>query len=420
MMRTVPTYIAFAAALLSLPLFVFAQSKTDIQKQIDENNAQIQALDQEIAQYQRQLDSTTAQKNTLQNTVNQLTIQQRQLNAKISVTQNQIKTTQLQIGQLNTGIASAQASIEDERAGLAQSLRSLNISDQVPLALTILASDSISDAWRDVDAAATLHEAIQEDMKLLANRKQDLTDTKTEAEKKKAQLLDQQATLNTQQGSLAATKKAQNELLSQTKNQESSYQQIIAQKNAEKKDFEDTINELQAKLAAADTTSVPAMGPGILAWPLKSVYVTQSFGDTAFARTAAYKGKGHNGIDLRASIGTPVYSALGGTVQDTNLGAAPNCQYGKWVLVKHGNGLTTLYAHLSSISVTPGQSVTTGSLLGYSGNTGYATGPHLHFTVYVSSAVSFINYKCNSGPTVKVPVSPFNGYLNPLLYLAAI
>jgi murein DD-endopeptidase MepM/ murein hydrolase activator NlpD len=405
---------------LSLPLFVFAQSKSDIQKQIDDNNAQIQALDAEIAQYQRQLDSTTAQKNTLQNTVNQLALQEKQLNAKISVTQNQIKTTQLQITQLSSGIASTQASIEDQRAGLAQSLRSLDRSDKIPLALSVLSSDTLADAWRDIDAAAEIHVAIQDNVALLANKKQDLTDTKTEAEKKQAQLKQQQATLHTQQGSLAATKKAQSDLLAQTKNQESSYQNIIAQKQAEKDEFEQTINALQAKLQAADTTAIPTAGGGILSWPLKSVYITQYFGDTEFSRTAAYKGKGHNGVDLRASIGTPVYAALSGTVQDTNLGTAPNCQYGKWVLVKHANGLTTLYAHLSSISVAPGQSVSTGSLLGYSGNTGYATGPHLHFTVYVSSAVSFINYKCASGPTVKVPVSPFNGYLNPLLYLPAV
>ncbi len=145
--------------------------------------------------------------------------------------------------------------------------------------------------------------------------------------------------------------------------------------------------------------------------------ITQYFGNTAFSRTAAYKGQGHNGIDLRASVGTPVKAALTGTVQEINLGTAPNCQYGKWVLIKHNNGLTTLYAHLSSISVVPGQAVSTGQLIGYSGQTGYATGPHLHFTVYVSSGVTFTQYKCNSGASVKLPISPFNGYLNPINYL---
>lgn len=403
-----------------LPFLVHAQSTAELQKQIDENNAQIAALDKEIAQYQAQLDSTTAEKNTLQNKINQLDLQRKQLTAKISVTKNQINTTRAQIKQLAGGIASAESSIEYERHGLAESIRLLDMRESVPLALVILSSGSISDTWRDVDETASLQQAVRDDMRALSSHKRTLSDTKSAAEEKQTQLVHQQSTLTTQQGSLDVTRKAQNELLSETKSKESAYQALIDEKQEAKQDFENTLRDLQAKLQAADTSGVPTAGTSALVWPLKSVYVTQYFGDTAFARTAAYKGNGHNGIDLRASIGTPVYASLSGTVQETNLGAVKNCQYGKWVLIKHANGLTTLYAHLSQVSVVPGEAVSTGELIGYSGDTGYATGPHLHFTVYASSGVSFINYKCNSGKVVKVPVSPFNGYFNPMTYLPAI
>jgi murein DD-endopeptidase MepM/ murein hydrolase activator NlpD len=112
-----------------------------------------------------------------------------------------------------------------------------------------------------------------------------------------------------------------------------------------------------------------------------------------------------------------VVSALGGEVVATNEEVADACQYGKWVLVRHGNGLTTLYAHLSSISVAKGAVVKTGQLLGYSGATGYATGPHLHFTVYASDAVQFKAYTCRSGKTLNVPVAAFSAYLDPMKYL---
>ena len=108
---------------------------------------------------------------------------------------------------------------------------------------------------------------------------------------------------------------------------------------------------------------------------------------------------------------------MGGTVVDVNQGVAPMCQYGKWVLVKHPNGLTSLYAHLSSISVSKGQAVAQGQTLGLSGNTGYATGPHLHLTLYISSAVTFKNYTCNSGAVAYIPIAPLNAYLNPFSYL---
>ncbi len=409
--------LALVCVFAALPALAAAQTADELQKQIESNNAQIQQLDNEIANYQAQLDSTTKQKDTLQNTVNQLALQSKQLTAKVNVTKSQIKTTQLQIQQLSQGIASKQATIEDEEAGLAESLRSLDAIEQTPLSITLLAAGTISDVWQDIDSIGSLQGAMQATIVRLSADKQTLTDNKTTAEAKRAQLLAQQRTLTTQQGSLNATKKAQSDLLAQTKNQESNYQKIIEEKLAAKQDFEDTLRELQAKLQSADISAIPLQGKGVLRWPLTSVHVTQYFGDTAFARTAAYKGKGHNGIDLRASVGTPVFAALTGVVEETNLGTAPNCQYGKWTLIRHNNGLTTLYAHLSGVNVVKGQSVSTGQLIGYSGNTGYATGPHLHFTVYVSSAVSFINYKCNNGRSVKVPVSPFNGYLNPVNYL---
>lgn len=415
--------LALVCLFLVLPLgprIVHSQSVADLQAQIDANNEQITAINKEIAQYQAQLNTTTAQKNTLTNKIKQLDLQRKKLLSSISVTQKQIGTTQLQIQQLAGSIATKQSSIENDKAGLSESLRTLYQMEKIPLSLKVLSSDNISQAWQDLDNTATIQESVKIDIQRLAAEQQSLSQTKLSAEEKATNLLKQQKTLSQQQGSLDATRTAQASLLTQTKSKEASYQAILKQKQAAKQDFEETLRSLQSKLKAADTTTVPSAGTTVLAWPLEAVHVTQYFGDTAFSRTAAYKGNGHNGIDMRAPVGTPVLSAMSGTVQVINLGAAPNCQYGKWVMVKHSNGLSTLYAHLSSIKVSQGQTVSSGDTLGYSGETGYATGPHLHFTVYNSSSVSFINYKCNSGPTVRVPISPFNGYVNPLSYLPAL
>jgi murein DD-endopeptidase MepM/ murein hydrolase activator NlpD len=430
-------HISLAAGLLLLPLHALAQDTTtisgtggafDLQQQIDVNNAQIAQLDQEIAQYQAQLDDTTAQKDTLQNTINQLTLQQKQLNAKISVTKSQISTTQLQITQLAHGIAGAQSTIDDERAGLAQSLRSLNQAEGIPLATTLLSADTLAEAWHDADAIASLQGAVHDDVQALSQQKQTLTDTKTQAEQKKAQLVRQQTTLTTQQGSLNATKKAQSDLLAQTKNQEANYQAIISQKQAAKASFEAALLDLNAQFQqTVDPSQIPTAGKGILQWPLDKVRITQYFGNTAFAQSGAYNGKGHNGIDLAASIGTPVKAALTGVVIGTgNTDAIRGCySFGKWVMVRHNNGLSTMYAHFSQISVSEGQSVATGQLLGYSGETGYATGPHLHFGVYVTAVTKIVklgeatNSKTPCTNAV-MPVPPLSGYLNPLNYLPAL
>jgi murein DD-endopeptidase MepM/ murein hydrolase activator NlpD len=91
----------------------------------------------------------------------------------------------------------------------------------------------------------------------------------------------------------------------------------------------------------------------------------------------------HPGLDFPAPFGTPVYAARSGTV--TSAGYRPG-GYGNLVAVAHGGGVRTLYGHLSSIAVTRGQRVVTGTLLGRVGSTGLSTGPHLHFEVRLRGA----------------------------------
>jgi murein DD-endopeptidase MepM/ murein hydrolase activator NlpD len=283
----------------------------------------------------------------------------------------------------------------------------------------------VSSVWQDINALSTVQSAVNDYVRLLAAKKQTLTNTKTAAEQKRAQLLKQQQTLAAQQGSLNATKKAQSDLLAQTKNQEATYQTIIAQKKSQETSLEAALADLKSQYnVAVSPNQITAAGKGILHWPLDSVRITQYFGNTPFAQTGAYNGKGHNGIDLAAPIGTPVKAALSGTVIGTgNTDLVRGCySFGKWVMVKHANGLNTMYAHFSQISVVQGESVSTGEVLGYSGETGYATGPHLHFGVYVSSATQILtlgqatNAKTPCANAV-MPVTPLAGYLNPLNYL---
>ena len=139
-------------------------------------------------------------------------------------------------------------------------------------------------------------------------------------------------------------------------------------------------------------------------------YVTQGYGRTPYS--ARYPQNWHNGIDIGAPIGTPVLAAEAGTVVATGNQDA-YCRkgaYGKFIIIKHENNLVTLYGHLSRQIVQKGDIVSRGQLIGYSGRTGYATGPHLHFTVY-------------AGPTFYMGASrvcgpmPYGGDLNPLGYL---
>lgn len=90
---------------------------------------------------------------------------------------------------------------------------------------------------------------------------------------------------------------------------------------------------------------------------------------------------GWNGIDFGAARGTPIRAAADGTVIIARGGGSWNGGYGNYVVITHGNGSQTLYSHMKSVIASPGQSVSSGQVIGYLGSTGLSTGPHLHFEV---------------------------------------
>jgi len=434
------SYMRFLiGAFLTATLFVgagmaYAQatstSPAAIQNEINANNSQISQLNTDIAQYQTQLDAASKQGQTLQSTITQINLSIKKTTASITVTQKQINTTQLQIQQLANGIVSDQGTIADEEQGLGESIRVLEETDQQPLAVALLSSDGLSSAWQDLNDIEILQGAIGTDIQNLVADRQSLSDSKTAQEQKNAQLKSQQSTLVTQQGSLSATKAAQTQLLTQTKSQEATYQSIIAQKQSQETELQQELTDLTAQYnQAVNPNQITAPAAGILQWPIAGkITITQFFGNTDFsdAHEALYSGNGHNGLDIAAPIGTPVHAALTGTILATgNTDLVKGCySFGKWVMIEHNNGLNTMYAHLSQINVTAGQKVSTGDVIGFSGETGYATGPHLHFGVYVSSVTQIIplgQATKGTAPCSKavMPVPPVSGYLNPLNYLPA-
>ena len=99
--------------------------------------------------------------------------------------------------------------------------------------------------------------------------------------------------------------------------------------------------------------------------------------------------KFHNGVDLANNQGTPIYAARSGKVTVATYGGT----YGYYVTINHGDGYSSLYAHMTHYTVSKGQTVKKGDVIGYMGSTGRSTGPHLHFSIfYNGSSVNPMNY----------------------------
>ena len=147
-----------------------------------------------------------------------------------------------------------------------------------------------------------------------------------------------------------------------------------------------------AGVGAGDAMALMALPAGFgpfglqLSWPITGGTLTQPFGPTTFTLEpplGQYR-HFHTGIDIAAASGTPVVAAADGlvvAVQHTSVG------YGNYLIVAHGSGYFTLYAHLADIQVVDGQHLLRGQLVGHEGATGLATGPHLHFELRYNGAV---------------------------------
>ena len=404
---------------------VVAETREELERAVVEHNSTIETLNKEIEKYEQELNGIASQKQTLQSTVNSLEIQRKQLQAKINATKSKIKTLELEIKQLDQDIHSKGIRIENGKETLGAIARNIDQTEKKSFVEAILGESSVSSMWAEIEITQQFERAMRENIEELVYSKTTLTEQRARSEKKRADLLLERKTLVEQEQSLSITVREQKNLLSQTKENYAAFQELLEEKRKAKIAFENALEDLESKLMYTyDPSTLPKTGGGILQWPLDAVKVTQYFGNTKFARSGAYSGRGHNGIDLRAALGTPVKAALGGVVEGTgNSDSIRGCySYGKWILLRHPNGLSTLYAHLSQVGVETGSSVPGGAVIGYSGFTGYATGPHLHFGVYASDGVKIVRLgdvtkKLTPCSNAIVPVSSFGAYLNPIDYL---
>lgn len=407
------------------PLFAFAQRSID--QSIREKNDEIEQLQEEINEYQSQAATYAGQAQTLQSVLADINKNEANLNKQISLTNKKIERANLTIKQNEAKISDLGRGIISNTTALNETIRSLNNQDKKSIMELLASGQSMSEFLRDVDEVVNVQKSLKSHVVQMKDTKTALESAQKTlaAQKIEAQKLGNQ--LNDQKKIVDAEQAEKNALLAETKNQESTYQALVAARQAKVAQLTAEIFEYESKLKfTLDATSLPKPGSQPLGWPLANIFITQRFGKTVSAKRLYVSGS-HSGVDFRAAVGTPVYSTADGTVEgtgNTDL-VCPRASFGKWVFIRHTNGLSTVYGHLSLIKAVEGQKVSKGTLIGYSGNTGHSTGPHLHLTVFASNGVNGEegarvdtkpSISCN-GKIYKMPIAPTSAYLDPLLYL---
>lgn len=429
-------FVAFLIGVL-LPQLVFvvpdtvlANSEIDrLRNEINSRSNRLVEIEREIAQFESQLKEVGAEKKTLQTAINQLELERKKVSAEITKTETLITSTDLEINKLILEISRTETDIKTNQEAIASIIRAEYKDSEQSLIELLLQHDHLSEFWDTFEAHESVRDIMATKVADLNTAKTLLVEKRTQSESKRDQLSSLKNQYTDQNVVLANNKQEQSKLLEVTKNEERNYQQLLSSKRQAKEQIEKEMRDFESKLQfILDPNTIPAAGTRVFDWPLDKIIITQYFGGTEFAarNASVYGGRAyHPGVDFGVARGTPIKAPLTGVVRATgNTDAVPGCySWGKWTLIDHANGLSTLYAHQDVISVSPGQKVSTGEIIGYSGNTGYSTGPHLHFTVYAKDGVNVRKFNeiktvtsCGAATT---PVAATDAYIDPMLYLPA-
>lgn len=398
-----------------------------LQEGIKSSGNRLAEIEKEIAKYEQELKVVGAEKQTLQKAINQLTLERKKVEAEIARTSNLITSTDLEINKLILEISKTEREINQNELAIAEIIRSEYMAGEISLVELLLTHHQLSDFWSSFEAYEAVRESMATKVAELDSMKRLLEEKRGENTEKRSELVSLKTQYSDQNSVLANNQAEHADLLEVTKSEEKNYQRLLAQKQETREQIVKELRDFEAQLQfILDPNTIPSAGTAVFDWPLKNIIITQYFGGTEFAKQNAsvYAGRAyHPGVDFGTPRGSTLYAPLTGTVRDTgNTDLVPGCySWGKWILIDHANGLSTLYAHLDTVSVTPGQKVATGDIIGYTGNTGYSTGPHLHFTVYVKDGVTVRQFNeiktvTSCGPA-KTPVAATDAYVDPMLYL---
>ncbi|HCI05276.1 MAG: Peptidase, M23/M37 family [Parcubacteria group bacterium GW2011_GWC1_45_9] len=386
MKNTLKTLFLFL--LFSGFVFDFSRGQTtdELKNQILQREKEIEQLEKQAEIFRNEIDKNSSKAKTLNTEIAKINAQVNQLKNNIAITQKKIETTELEIREIGTDIGTAEESIRQNSEVLVGLIRQLNEMDAKDPLFILLESKKVSEIVQQLAYWDSLQENLVEKTNFLRALKNDLQQSLSNSQRKKDQYNTLAMVLAAQRTVADDQKQEKQTVLSQTKNQEQTYQKLLKETEEKQKQVEDEIFNLEQEMKKQlNLGSLPGRAKGLLMMPVSGGYITQDFGDVPVGSVTRKYYSFHNGIDFGAKtgIGTPILAAADGRVKA--VGNNGKYAYGKWIAIDHGNNLVTLYAHLSYIGVKTPESVQKGQVIGYMGATGLALGPHLHFTLYAAN-----------------------------------
>ena len=366
-------------------LFAICLLAADLTPALAVTQADIDALKKDAASLDSKKKELESQLDALADDKAEVLQRRKLLDQQVANTSAQIQNLESQISEYSALITQSEEELaETERQEAEQyelfrkRVRAMEEQGTVDYWSVLFRANSFGDLLSRLDA---VNEIMEYDQRVIAQLKA----LQAEIEEKKASLEESKSQTESAKGELVAKKKeldAQRQqaiaLIQEIQSNENQYESALSALDAEEERIQANIVKLSRELAAQQAAQgkPTQSSSGGYIWPVDSRYITSTVG----GRTSpgGVGSTNHKGTDIgRVGYTSPIYASKAGTVIVSQYSSS----YGNYVVVSHGSGNTTLYAHMSSRKVEVGQYVNQGAVLGITGSTGNSTGPHLHFEI---------------------------------------
>lgn len=351
--------------LCSFSFVIFADNIQDAIKKQEELNRQIQETQKAITQKE-------AEQKKLRNELYQINSTLEKTNASINEINKSLELSEDNIEKITEDIAVKEVEVSQRSELLKERLADIYIKGEVKFIDVLFQATSFSDFLSRYEM-----------MKIVAKNDNALLD---ELEEEKRTLDEAKAQLENEKAKLIELKSQREARTNELSVASSRHQTVIANITKEKSYYEAMLDELeeQSKIIEQQIRAVQGTGgtsPSALNWPTPGYYrITSPYGYRL--HPILKTNRLHTGIDLGVPYGNNVLASNSGKV----ILAKYNGSYGYCVIIDHGGGMSSLYAHLSAFSVKLGDTVATGQKIGQIGTSGLSTGPHLHFEVRLNGS----------------------------------
>lgn len=404
------TKISIAAIGIMLPMAAFVYAENVPLKSTKQQEKTLDAINEKIEAYQQILALKQKQEANLEGQITGLEAQTESLASQIELNQEQLDKLNKDIEQLQSRIDEKSILIDQQKKILSELLRTYYQDFSHSITPALLTQDETINYLNNANWNTDVSQKVSELLDSVQGLRDSLAAEQKSVDEKKQSVNDLQEQLNARNEYLLSSQASKERLLTQVNTEQEKYDAQIDDLEKQKEALEEEISDIESG-KIGQLVGLPK-GNGQLGYPVKNPRITQGYGKTSYSNH--YHSGMHNGIDFGAEkvgkSGDPILAAADGKV--VGAGDLGKFAYGKWITINHGNGLVTLYGHLSRISVSPGKSVKKGDKIGEMGSTGFSTAAHLHFTVYASKSYEIVEFTSAKGKK-----GPVGASVNPGKYL---